>query len=223
MSRPEESLRSLQEMLRSIYNEHNREFYDDKDLLLRINEEVSKVDKLVRKENTAGMIDYLPRLFAWAVAFPNRVGIDISAALWEKYPRICPYCLTTEHCRCISLRDIVKYIPDRPELVEARKSRENMPQTLTDWQEVIATLYKRVNSIQALTAVWLHVSEEVGEVSEAYRKKRNDNLREEQADEMAWILSTATKLGVNLQDLVLSRYPGRCDVCKQEKCQCEVI
>ncbi len=208
-------------MFKSIYDEHNREFYDDKDLLLRINEELSRVDELMRKENLAGVIQYLPRLFAWLVTFANRVDINISEALWEKYPGVCPYCLKKRNCMCITQE--TKYTAQRPELKKIREGRKNVPQSLTEWQQLLANIYGKVNKVQMLIQVWLHVSEEIGEICRAFRRRFDNNLREELADATAWILSTATKLGVDLQQLVLQRYPGCCDVCGKEKCQCEIL
>lgn len=215
------SLKALQRMLSRIYDEHDRRFYDDKDLLLRVNEELSKIDELVRKENIAGVIKNLPRLFVWLMAFVDRVGVDVAEALWKKYPRVCPYCLKDRNCMCIT-QDI-KYAAERPELIKFRAKREDMPQSLAEWQQSLANIYGRVNKITMLIQVWLHVSEEVGEICAAYRLKLNHNLEEEIADAAAWILSTATKLNVNLQDMILKQYPGRCDVCGQERCQCEIV
>lgn len=212
------SLKSLQEMLHGIYDEHDRELYSDTELLLRVYEELSAIDELERKENMPGIIQRLPHLFVWLMAFIDRVRINIAEALWEKYPGVCPYCLKANNCMCISQNQ--EYDPENPELKKIREERKNVPQSLSDWQAMLKRIYGRVNRIQMLIQVWLHVSEEIGEISGAFRKRKEDNLREETADAIAWILSTATKLNVNLQDLVLSQYPGRCFICGKEKCEC---
>ena len=218
MNKAESSLKSLQEMLHGIYDEHDRSLYSDPELLLRVNEEVSEIDELVRKEKISEITQKLPHLFVWLMAFIDRAGIDIAEALWDKYPGVCPYCLRAYDCMCISQDQ--EYDPGKSTLEIIRKDRKNIPQSLSDWQTMFKRIYGRVNGIQMLIQVWLHVSEEIGEISGAFRKKQNDNLREETADGMAWILSTATKLNVNLQDLVLSYYPGKCWTCGKEKCEC---
>lgn len=212
------TLKSLQKMLRSIYDEHDREFFSDTDLLLRVNEEVSKIDELVRKEDIEEIARNLPRLFVWLMAFIDRVGIDISDALWEKYPGVCPYCLKEQNCMCITQE--TKYDSCQLRLKEIREKKENIPKSLTGWQQSLAAIYGNVNRLQMLIQIWLHVCEEIGEISGAFRKKWGDNLREEVADAMAWLLSVSTKLRTDLQEAVLKQYPGRCDVCGKEKCEC---
>lgn len=212
------TLEGLQKMLHRIYNEHDRQLYGDTDLLLRINEEAGEISELVRKEDITGIIQHLPNLFVWLMAFIDRVGVDLLEAIWEKYPRICPYCLAEQNCMCIT-KD-TKYVVDSLELKRFREKRENMPQSLNEWQRVLAGIYGKVNKIKMLIQVWLHVSEEIGEICRAYRKKLDDNLKEEMADTVVWTLSMASKLDVNLQELILERYRGRCDVCGKEKCQC---
>ena len=61
------------------------------------------------------------------------------------------------------------------------------------------------------TFVWL--VEEVGELGEALLRGDRGSLEEEVADVVAWVLSLAAMLGVDVWDAVRRKYPGVVDVC----------
>ncbi len=73
--------------------------------------------------------------------------------------------------------------------------------------------------------VWLHFHEEVGELSRAFRfkEKLEENLREEVADSIAWLIAFCNKSSIDLGELIWQVYPGKCDVCQAKKCQCPKV
>ncbi len=68
------------------------------------------------------------------------------------------------------------------------------------------------------TYMWL--VEEVGEVSRSYLKAR-DNLEEEMADVLAWLLSLANLADIDLGSAFREKYSDACPRCGRKPCACE--
>ena len=69
------------------------------------------------------------------------------------------------------------------------------------------------------TFMWL--TEEVGELSRAIM--REGNIEEEMADILAWLLSLANILDVDLESAFKAKYPGYCPRCGKKPCQCPEV
>ncbi|WP_456486786.1 MazG nucleotide pyrophosphohydrolase domain-containing protein [Candidatus Alkanophaga liquidiphilum] len=66
--------------------------------------------------------------------------------------------------------------------------------------------------------LWL--VEEVGEMTRAIRKGRRPEIEEEFADVLAWLLSLANVLGVDVEAAFLKKYGGGCPRCGSKPCRC---
>lgn len=66
------------------------------------------------------------------------------------------------------------------------------------------------------TALWL--CEEVGELLRAIRK--GENVEEEFADVLAWLLSLANVVGVDANKAFIAHYGSGCKKCKRIPCEC---
>ena len=66
--------------------------------------------------------------------------------------------------------------------------------------------------------IWL--LEEVGELSRAVRSKDEENIREEFADVYAWLLSLASVLQIDLDEVLFSKYENGCPKCFLKPCGC---
>ena len=68
------------------------------------------------------------------------------------------------------------------------------------------------------TFIWL--VEEIGELSEAVRKRDKISMHEEFADVFAWLLSLANVTGIDLNDSFREKYCNVCPDCKKMPCEC---
>ena len=192
---------------------------------------------LFRSHNPKGAREYLAKIFGWYCALCNRLNIDTEAAIWEKYPGVCPRCLSTV-CEC----------PGNPEPIDSDKltmialeQASRKPKTLRDWQNMFANIYrgpigkaKVPPSRDRLALVFARMAEELGEIAEALSRDGTVDadadfvLRNEIADFGAWIFGLANNLqyvdpmshGAMLADVAWDLYPGVCHRCKETKCIC---
>lgn len=215
-----ESLKDWQKMFANIYGEKNKRDYTSAELLLHIVEESAKVAEGLRKENNSEISDCLPQLFAWFFAFCNEMKIDLEKVVWHKYPGICPYCFKESNCMCIT-EEKKYHSPD--ELDNFRKQRNRVPLSLEDWQDMFRRIYGSINKTVWQKGVFLHFLEEIGEISKAFRLREKQNLQDEIADAFAWLMAFSNKLEFKLEDIIYKTYPGKCDVCRKEKCECPPV
>lgn len=208
------TLSQIQRMFFDLYAKRNARLYGSPNILLHIFEEASVLAELFRKEEQ-NLSVAMARLFAWLLAFCNNEGIQLDQAVFHKYHGACPYCGRAKHCLCIS--------SETKTPVWKRGKIENMPQSLPEWQNMFADIYGRVNKIAGREKCWLHVLEELGEVSAAFRLKRPEYLRDELADVFAWLCAFCNGSKINLESALLGLYPGQCNACGQRKCKCPIV
>lgn len=208
------SLQDIQKMFAKIYGKRNKQLYKPADLLLHVFEETSFVAESFRKEDEDGVPGAVARLFGWLMAFCNMERIDFAKAVFGKYHGACPYCGKSRHCVCIS----AETKPGKW-LVGKRK----MPQTFLEWQKMFLDIYGRVNKVAGREKCWMHVLEELGEVSKASRLNQKQALKDEIADAFAWIVAFCNNLNLDLERVILAEYPFKCDACKQIICECPKV
>lgn len=97
------------------------------------------------------------------------------------------------------------------------------PQTLTEHQALHARLYSWQHKIQSPLALAAHIGEEVAEVSEALRHNAVDEVAKEMADVLSWIFALATRVELDLSDIMWEFYPYICRKCEEEHCACEEV
>jgi NTP pyrophosphatase (non-canonical NTP hydrolase) len=210
----DKSLRQWQELLHSIYGTKNKRDYSSADLLLHVVEEAGQLAEILRKED-GDIRSPLVHLFSWLLAFATSQQIDAEAAVFEKYHGLCPYCGARERCNCISCET-------KPSKW-FRDDKAKPPQSLTGWLNLFCRIYGNVNRVAGRDKVWLHLLEELGEVSKAFRFGGRKALEEELADVFAWFFSLCDCLKIGLDCAVSRTFPGRCDACRQKQCACPKV
>ncbi len=92
---------------------------------------------------------------------------------------------------------------------------------IREFQNMIREIYFHKDSKRGVGKTFLWFIEEVGELSEAIRKGDREGMGEELADVLAWLLSLANLLGVDLEEAAKKKYPGVCPYCGKKPCECE--
>ncbi len=73
-------------------------------------------------------------------------------------------------------------------------------------QELIRDAYYRRDSKRGLYATFTWLVEEVGELADALLSERMESIEEELADVLAWLLSVANLVGVDLEEAFKKKY-----------------
>lgn len=91
---------------------------------------------------------------------------------------------------------------------------------ISAFQRRIADLYLEKDRRRGVEPTFLWLVEEVGELAEAVRRRERDGLEEEMADVLAWLVSVANLLDVDLERAALAKYPEHCRRCGARPCSC---
>jgi NTP pyrophosphatase (non-canonical NTP hydrolase) len=92
---------------------------------------------------------------------------------------------------------------------------------VAEFQSLIRRLYMEKDRKRGEDATLLWLVEEVGELLEAHRKRRREGIEEEIADVIAWVTSYANLAGIDVEEALRKKYPGRCRYCNSVPCECE--
>lgn len=92
---------------------------------------------------------------------------------------------------------------------------------LREFQALMKELYLKKDAERGAEKTLLWLLEEVGELSEALRKRNVSAVEEELADIIAWSMSLANVLGIDAEEALLEKYPGYCRYCGSKPCVCE--
>jgi len=209
-----------QDMFAQLYGKRN-EALSRETLCLHIVEEVGEVARDLRKEDYVSLREDLPDVFAWLCAYCELVGINLEDAVWEKYPRVCPYCLQKKNCVCVG----GSYAIYEVSRTQNYASKNSKPATLDDWLMMFKTIYGNVNTIVMTPGIGLHLMEEIGELAKQLRRDNHETPRhyEGVADVFAWIMALAMKHVDSKQtfgEMVWKIYPRKCKKCNQDRCMC---
>ncbi len=141
------------------------------------------------------------RTFGWLCSLATALGIDLTSAVWRKFPGTCPYCQehhTTESVCSMRRKDAL----DMWLLQEvANDNVASMPQSLREWEVMFRKVYPstKANDIEFFSRKLI---EELGEVAdyigrpnrrmEALRETGVDFLAFELADIFGWLCQCST-------------------------------
>jgi len=91
--------------------------------------------------------------------------------------------------------------------------------TINEFQKLIEDIYYHKDSARGLPSTFMWLIEEVGELSQALRSSNPDELAEEFADVLAWLATTASIAGIDL-DEAAQKYANGCPKCGHTPCDC---
>lgn len=92
---------------------------------------------------------------------------------------------------------------------------------LGEFQQLIDRMYSDKDRRRGAAKTFLWFAEEVGELASALAKKHDrENLEEEFADVLAWLVTLANVEGVDLERAV-QKFTSGCPGCGQMVCACD--
>ncbi len=94
---------------------------------------------------------------------------------------------------------------------------------ISEAQKLIREIYGERDRRRGLDRTVIHLGEEVGELFRAIRGSNPSSLKEELADVLAWLLSVADLLNVDLEEAFRARYGKGCPKCGNIPCTCPEV
>lgn len=91
---------------------------------------------------------------------------------------------------------------------------------IREFQRRIEAIYGAKDAARGSPATFQWLVEEVGELAQAIRKGKPEQVREEFADCLAWLSTLASMHGVDLEAAAAAKYPGVCVKCGKAPCGC---
>ncbi len=90
---------------------------------------------------------------------------------------------------------------------------------IKEFQDLIRQIYFTRDVQRGPDKTFLWLLEEVGELTRADRRKE-ENVGTEMADVVAWLVSVANLLGIDLEAELLKKYGRVCPLCSSIPCAC---
>jgi NTP pyrophosphatase (non-canonical NTP hydrolase) len=84
-------------------------------------------------------------------------------------------------------------------------------------------LYYTKDVKRGIEKTFLKLVEETGELAEALLLKNREKISEEIIDVLAWTLSIANLIDINVEKEFSKKYANACPKCKKEPCSCDSI
>ena len=91
---------------------------------------------------------------------------------------------------------------------------------IAEFQRRIEEIYYRKDSERGLEGTYMWFAEEVGELTRALRRDDRENLEEEFADVLAWLVSLANLTGIDMEKAI-DKYRNGCPGCHKIPCACD--
>ena len=101
-------------------------------------------------------------------------------------------------------------------------SADSQPEELSiaDLQRHIHQMYFEKDVARGVDGTFMWLMEEIGELASALRGDDRENLAEEFADVIAWLVTIANVADVDLNNALASKYGSGCPGCRRLVCQC---
>lgn len=92
--------------------------------------------------------------------------------------------------------------------------------SIADLQRHIREMYYQKDIARGVDGTFMWLMEEIGELASALRSHDQQNLAEEFADVIAWLVTIANVADVDLNAALQSKYGQGCPGCGRLVCQC---
>jgi NTP pyrophosphatase (non-canonical NTP hydrolase) len=88
------------------------------------------------------------------------------------------------------------------------------------FQDLIRDIYFQRDQRRGGDRTFLWFLEEVGELTRSYRRGESERIGGEMADVVAWLVSVANLLDIDLESELSKKYPKVCPLCSSTPCTC---
>jgi NTP pyrophosphatase (non-canonical NTP hydrolase) len=92
--------------------------------------------------------------------------------------------------------------------------------SLRDLQRHIRAMYYEKDAVRGIDGTFMWLMEEIGELATALRGTDRENLAEEFADVIAWLVTIANVADIDLAAALSAKYGGGCPGCQKLVCTC---
>lgn len=92
--------------------------------------------------------------------------------------------------------------------------------SIADLQRHIRQMYYEKDVVRGVDGTFMWLMEEVGELASALRGDDRQNLAEEFADVIAWLVTIANVAEIDLAAALASKYGSGCPGCSRLVCTC---
>jgi NTP pyrophosphatase (non-canonical NTP hydrolase) len=99
-------------------------------------------------------------------------------------------------------------------------SHEPADLSIADLQRHIRQMYYEKDVIRGVDGTFMWLMEEVGELASALRGDDRENLAEEFADVIAWLVTIANVAEIDLAAALSAKYGSGCPGCSRLVCTC---
>lgn len=93
--------------------------------------------------------------------------------------------------------------------------------TLADFQRLIREMYYEKDVERGVEGTFMWLAAEFGELAEALRNGTHEDRLGEFADVLAWMVTIANVVGVDLTEAVARKYGAGCPGCGRFACVCD--
>jgi NTP pyrophosphatase (non-canonical NTP hydrolase) len=87
-------------------------------------------------------------------------------------------------------------------------------------QEMMRRLYFKRDSERGINGTYNWLVDEVAELGEELKGTDKVATEKEFADVIAWLVSLANIMGIDLEKASINKYSNKCPKCQQSPCQC---
>lgn len=92
--------------------------------------------------------------------------------------------------------------------------------TLHEFQALIRAMYHDKDATRGVEGTFMWLTEEIGELATALRSGTKEEIALEFADVLAWLVTIANVVDVDLDEAVKRKYGGGCPGCGRLACTC---
>ena len=93
---------------------------------------------------------------------------------------------------------------------------------ISNFQNLIRDLYYHQDSKRGIKNTFIWLVEEIGELANILKEERLDKEKaaHEIADVIAWAVSLANLLEIDVEKALIEKYPNKCSKCESNPCCC---